>query len=131
MTSRLQNDVSEAMNRMDVPHVVEGMTEDGCFSIDIMLSQARIAVEVDGIHHFACNSRRPMGMARSAPNMPCDAGGALTAADGLAASQPLPHVHIEHISFRNGFEHQAEAPACRKHTSAHAPEQHHDEHASA
>ena len=60
-TSRLQNDVSDVLMRMDVPHAVEGITEDGIFSIDIMLSQARLAVEVDGIHHFACNTQRPLG----------------------------------------------------------------------
>ena len=60
-TSRLQNDVSDVLTRMDVPHTVEGITEDGIFSIDIMLSQARLAVEVDGLHHFACNTQRPLG----------------------------------------------------------------------
>ena len=89
MTSRLQNDVSETMNRMDVPHVVEGMTEDGCFSIDIMLSQARIAVEVDGIHHFACNSRRPMGMALLAFCMPSCCGGVDNVAAPPSVRSPM------------------------------------------
>ena len=47
--------------RMDVQHDTEARTQDGMFSIDIMLSQAQLAVEVDGPTHFASNTQRPLG----------------------------------------------------------------------
>ena len=53
--------MSDVLTRMNVPHEAEALTEDGMFSLDIMLRQARIAVEVDGIHHFASNTQRPLG----------------------------------------------------------------------
>jgi hypothetical protein len=40
---------------------LEYLTEDRLFSIDIALPAERIAVEVDGPHHFCINVRQAMG----------------------------------------------------------------------
>ena len=54
--------MSDVLTRMGVLHEAEALTEDGMFSLDIMLRQARVAVEVDGVHHFASNTQRPLGV---------------------------------------------------------------------
>ena len=61
-TSPLQQDVSEVLKGMGIQHASEALTQDGLFSVDIMLQQAQTAVEVDGDSHFACNTQRPLGM---------------------------------------------------------------------
>jgi len=46
---------------MDVQHHIEYLTEDGCFSVDIALPDDKIALEIDGPHHFTRNSYLPLG----------------------------------------------------------------------
>lgn len=45
---------------MNIPHVIEHLTEDELFSIDVGFPDERIAMEVDGPYHFTRNSLRPM-----------------------------------------------------------------------
>ena len=61
-TSPLQQDVSDVLQGMGIQHASEALTQDGLFSVDILLQQAQTAVEVDGTSHFACNTQRPLGM---------------------------------------------------------------------
>eukprot|EP00879_Flechtneria_rotunda_P006796 GHRR01007140.1.p1 GENE.GHRR01007140.1~~GHRR01007140.1.p1 ORF type:complete len:1066 (+),score=457.18 GHRR01007140.1:335-3532(+) len=52
--SKLQADVSAALQLAGIPNTMEWQTDDGLFSIDIAfeLDKLRIAVEVDGNHHY-------------------------------------------------------------------------------
>ena len=58
--SRFHSEVSRTLNAMNIPHAVEHLTEDEFFSIDIALPEEKIAMEVDGPHHFTRNSFRPL-----------------------------------------------------------------------
>ena len=63
LNSRFHMDVSEKLHFMGIPHEVEFLTEDGCFSIDIALSGPKgpVAIEVDGPYHFTINTLNPLG----------------------------------------------------------------------
>jgi hypothetical protein len=56
--SSMHREVSESLNEMGVPHQLEFVTEDGLFSLDIVLKNRKVAIEVDGPSHFARN--KPM-----------------------------------------------------------------------
>ena len=53
--SKLHRDVSETLTRMGVPHEIERLAADGCFSVDIALRGRKVAIEVDGPSHFLAN----------------------------------------------------------------------------
>ncbi|KAK9846558.1 hypothetical protein WJX81_006537 [Elliptochloris bilobata] len=63
VVSSFQADVSATLNFMGVPHSVEYETEDGLFSLDIVVHgpRGRVAIEVDGPFHFTINTRQPTG----------------------------------------------------------------------
>ena len=63
--SPLQMDVSDALSGMGISHETEALTPERHFSIDIKLAAAKLAIEVDGDSHFACNTQRLMGMLSS------------------------------------------------------------------
>ena len=50
-TSSLQREVGRAMHRLRVPFTDEFITGEG-YSIDLVVEEKRIAIEVDGPHHF-------------------------------------------------------------------------------
>lgn len=58
--SALQREVGAALTSLGYPHRLEHMVADGLFSVDFALPALRVAVEVDGPHHFAVNTRRPL-----------------------------------------------------------------------
>lgn len=60
--SKLQSDVSNALQLAGIPNTMEWLTDDGLFSIDIafQVDGQPVAVEVDGSHHYT----------NSAPQMP-------------------------------------------------------------
>ena len=45
---------------MGITHVNEYIIDDGLLSIDIALPEEKIAIEVDGAHHFTRNTLRPV-----------------------------------------------------------------------
>ena len=53
--SKLHRDVSETLTRMGVPHEIERLAADNCFSVDIALRGRKVAIEVDGPSHFFAN----------------------------------------------------------------------------
>ena len=53
--SSMHREVSESLNEMGVPHQIEFVTNDGLFSLDIVLKGRQVAIEVDGPSHFARN----------------------------------------------------------------------------
>lgn len=59
--SEFHADVSSHLNNILVTHTIEHVTDDGAFSIDIALSEEKIAIEVDGPHHFTANTKAPLG----------------------------------------------------------------------
>ena len=56
--SQFHREVSAALTNMGVPHEIEYVTEDGLFSLDIVLRGKKVAIEVDGPSHFARNFPR-------------------------------------------------------------------------
>ena len=56
--SQFHRQVSAALTKMGVPHEIEYVTEDGLFSLDIVLRGKKVAIEVDGPSHFARNFPR-------------------------------------------------------------------------
>lgn len=58
--STLQREVGEALTRMGHDPALEHLVADGAFSVDFALVDAQVAVEVDGPHHFAVNTRRAL-----------------------------------------------------------------------
>jgi hypothetical protein len=61
ITSYFHKEVSRTLNAMGIKHVLERLTEDGLFSMDLCIPEERIAIEVDGPTHFMKNSLRPLG----------------------------------------------------------------------
>lgn len=61
MISELHRKVSRALSAMGLPHDCEVVTEDGLFSVDIMLREQGIIVEVDGPTHYTYNSQQRLG----------------------------------------------------------------------
>ena len=63
LNSRFHMDVSEKLQFMGIAHEDEFLTEDGCFSIDIVLTGLRgpVAIEVDGPYHYTINTLNPLG----------------------------------------------------------------------
>lgn len=59
--SDFHKEVSRMLFSMGIRHKVEYLTEDGLFSIDVALPDERIALEVDGPHHFIKNTLKPFG----------------------------------------------------------------------
>lgn len=59
--SEFHNDVSKTLSRISEMHEVEFTTNDKCFSIDIAFPKEKIAMEIDGPHHFAHNTHQPLG----------------------------------------------------------------------
>ncbi|KAL4515162.1 hypothetical protein Ndes2526A_g09534 [Nannochloris sp. 'desiccata'] len=59
-TSLFHREVSRTLNAMKITHTLEHLTDDGLFSVDLCIPEDRIAIEVDGPHHFTRNSLRPM-----------------------------------------------------------------------
>lgn len=51
----LQQDVSNQLTSMGVAHLVEQRTEDGYFSLDIVVPHLKVAIEVDGPYHYLLN----------------------------------------------------------------------------
>lgn len=58
--STLQREVGEALTRLGHSPALEHVVADGAFSVDFALVDARVAVEVDGPHHFAVNTQREL-----------------------------------------------------------------------
>ena len=59
--SQLQRDVAAALRRLGVPFREEVVLEDaGGYSVDILLHEARVAVEVDGPSHYVECDHRPL-----------------------------------------------------------------------
>ena len=50
--SRAHKEVASIIGELGVPHVVEHLTDDGYFSVDVYLPDADIALEIDGPFHF-------------------------------------------------------------------------------
>ena len=61
MISDLHRKVSKALTGMGLEHECEVMTEDGLFSVDILLRASRIVVEVDGPSHYTFNTQQRLG----------------------------------------------------------------------
>ena len=63
LNSRFHMDVSEKLHLMGIAHEDEFLTEDGCFSIDIVVSGPKgpVAIEVDGPYHYTVNTLNPLG----------------------------------------------------------------------
>ncbi|KAK2080103.1 hypothetical protein QBZ16_002499 [Prototheca wickerhamii] len=58
--SEFHSEVSRLLLSMGVAHDFEHLTQDRLFSVDIALSNEKIALEVDGPHHFTVNTLEPM-----------------------------------------------------------------------
>ena len=54
-TSHFQHEVATCLQRLGLEYCIEYLTADNNFSIDIALVHERIAIEVDGPHHFYDN----------------------------------------------------------------------------
>ncbi|CAL8462328.1 g1861 [Coccomyxa elongata] len=54
--SALHRDVARVLTEYGIPHNIEHVTEDELFSVDIALPDEKIAIEVDGPHHFTANT---------------------------------------------------------------------------
>jgi len=50
--SRAHKDVASIIGELGVPHKVEHLTNDGCFSVDVYMPGADVALEFDGPSHF-------------------------------------------------------------------------------
>ena len=63
LNSRFHMDVSEKLHFMGIAHEDEFLTEDGCFSIDIVVTgpNGPVAIEVDGPYHYTINTLNPLG----------------------------------------------------------------------
>ena len=63
LNSRFHMDVSEKLHFMGIAHEDEFLTEDGCFSIDIVVTGPKgpVAIEVDGPYHYTVNTLNPLG----------------------------------------------------------------------
>ncbi|BDA46187.1 probable RAP domain-containing protein, chloroplastic [Coccomyxa sp. Obi] len=54
--SALHRDVARVLTEYSISHNIEHVTEDELFSVDIALPDEKIAIEVDGPHHFTANT---------------------------------------------------------------------------
>ncbi|DBA96718.1 TPA: hypothetical protein ACH3X1_015560 [Trebouxia sp. C0004] len=63
--SGLHRDVARVLTSMGLSHTIEQLTDDSLFSVDIALAGEKVAVEVDGPHHFTANGQRPLGEMRA------------------------------------------------------------------
>ena len=61
VVSKLHNDVSGTLQAMGIPHQNEFLTEDQLFSIDIAITDQKLALEVDGPFHFTANTHATLG----------------------------------------------------------------------
>ena len=61
LISELHRRVSRALSNMGLQHECEVVTDDGLFSVDIMLRTEGIIVEVDGPSHYTYNSQQRLG----------------------------------------------------------------------
>jgi len=59
-----QREVGESLRRLGISHELEYTTADGLFSIDLAISDRRIALEFDGPSHFTTNTLEPLGHTR-------------------------------------------------------------------
>jgi len=59
--SRLQRDVALILAELDIEFVEEYVDEKSGYSVDLLLSDKRTAIEVDGPSHYAAGSHRPLG----------------------------------------------------------------------
>ena len=59
--SRLQKDVSQILAEMDIQFVEEYVDQRSGYSLDLLLSDKRTAIEVDGPSHYAAGTHRPLG----------------------------------------------------------------------
>ena len=80
LNSRFHMDVSEKLHFMGIAHEDEFLTEDGCFSIDIVVTGPKgpVAIEVDGPYHYTVNTLNPLGstLIRSVSASCCSSTGA-------------------------------------------------------
>lgn len=58
--STLQREVGAALTRLGFDPALEHVVADGAFSVDFAVLSKRLAVEVDGPHHFAVNTQRQL-----------------------------------------------------------------------
>ncbi|RMZ54094.1 hypothetical protein APUTEX25_002671 [Auxenochlorella protothecoides] len=58
--SEFHSEVSRMLSSMGINHEFEHLTEDRLFSVDIALSDEKIALEADGPHHFTANTLQPL-----------------------------------------------------------------------
>lgn len=63
--SGLHRDVARVLTSMGLSHTIEQLTDDSLFSVDIALAGEKVAVEVDGPHHFTANGQRSLGEMRA------------------------------------------------------------------
>jgi len=59
--SRLQRDVALILSEMDIGFVEEYVDQRSMYSLDMLLSDKRTAIEVDGPSHYATGTHRPLG----------------------------------------------------------------------
>jgi very-short-patch-repair endonuclease len=59
-----QREVGESLCRLGISNELEYTTADGLFSIDLAITDRRIAMEFDGPSHFATNTLEPLGHTR-------------------------------------------------------------------
>jgi len=62
--SNSQREVGETLRRLGISHELEYITADGLFSIDLAITDRRIALEFDGPSHFTTNTLEPLGHTR-------------------------------------------------------------------
>jgi hypothetical protein len=62
--SNSQREVGESLRRLGISHELEYTTADGLFSIDLAITDRRIALEFDGPSHFTTNTLEPLGHTR-------------------------------------------------------------------
>ena len=53
--SEFQREVSSSLGRLGLAHSLEYSTPCGLYSLDIVLSDRPVCIEVDGPHHFTSN----------------------------------------------------------------------------
>jgi hypothetical protein len=59
-----QREVGESLRRLGISHELEYTTADKLFSIDLAITDRRIALEFDGPSHFTANTLEPLGHTR-------------------------------------------------------------------
>jgi hypothetical protein len=69
-----QREVGESLHRLGISHVLEYITADGLFSIDLAIVDRRIALEFDGPSHFTTNTLEPLGHTRLRDRLLCAMG---------------------------------------------------------